>query len=106
MIDAFIESAAKSMFESHLSRYGELERFQWDREQRRMRIILRPAGEPNATLEVRILRYRVEKEAGKVFLVAEDVMSSRPWVQALLVDFVKDTRLELPEGMEMVTAML
>ena len=106
MIDAFIESAAKSMFETHLARYGELERFQWDREGRRMRMILCPAGEPDATLEVRILRYRVEKEAGKVFLVAEEVMSSRPWVKALLEDFVKGTRLELPAGMEMVTAML
>ncbi len=106
MLDAFIESAAKSMFESHLSRYGELERFQWDREQRRMRMILRPAGETGTTLEVRILRYRVEKEGGKVFLVAEDVMSSRPWVQALLVDFVKDTRLELPSEMGMVASML
>ncbi len=105
MMDVMIETAAKTMFAAQFARYGELKEFNWDREGKGLRLLLKPQGE-TADLEIKIVRYRVEKDGVRVFLIAEKVDSSRPWVQALLEDLVQGQRMELPASLSMVAALL
>lgn len=52
-------------------------------------------GEP-APITVTVDRYRIHEAGGQKFLEIESCRCGRPWLQALLDDFVRGRKIELP----------
>lgn len=94
--DAFLIGTLRTYFDSQLrERYGELHDLEIDTDNRKLTLVLLPKGETRS-ITIRILEYRLDREARGLFLVPGRAQIDRPWMQALYDDLARDQRFELP----------
>lgn len=93
--DAMASRAAQAYVNGRISRYGQLQDFRLDSTQRRMEATCVLHGEP-APITVTVERYRIHESGGRKFIEIESCRCARPWLQALLDDFVRGRKIELP----------
>ena len=93
--DAMTAKAAQVYVNNQIARYGKLSGLKIDSRKKTMEItgLLNGDDEP-VVLEVN--RYVVETVGDKTFISIKDFSCSRPWLQNLLEDFIRDHRAELP----------
>ena len=93
--DAMTAKAAQVYVNSQIARYGELTSLKLDSRQKSIELTGRLLGD-DEPVEVTISRYALEKVGDKIFISVKDFTCSRPWLQNLLEDFIRDHRAELP----------
>lgn len=93
--DAMASRAAQTYVNGRISRYGQLTEFRIDSAQRRMDATCQLHGEP-APITVAVERYSIHESDGRKFLEIHACRCARPWLQAVLDDFVRGRRIELP----------
>jgi hypothetical protein len=93
--DAVAGKSARLYLNELLARYGRLEDFSIDSREGSMQFTCLLHGELQPIL-VRIDEYRIEQQGQSFALRLLRCRCDRPWVQALLDDFVQDKTFPLP----------
>ena len=93
--DAMTAKAAQLYVNNQVARYGRLSALKIDSKNKTMDITGLLHGD-NEPVVVRINRYAVEAVGSQAFISVKDFTCSRPWLQNLLEDFIRDRRAELP----------
>lgn len=93
--DAMTSKAALLFLNKEIERYGRLTELKIDSKRKTvdMMCVLRGEAEPIA---VRVDGYTIESAAGKLYAQATGFSCTRPWLEALLLDFGRSRRIELP----------
>lgn len=95
MKDRMTSKAAQMYLNKYISRYGELQDFKIDSQNRTLEVIFLPQGE-NEAITLRIDSYTIEDRGGKKYIQATACSCSRPWMNNLLKDFVQGRQVEVP----------
>lgn len=93
--DAMASRAAQTYVNGRIARYGQLTDFRLDSTQRRMEATCLLHGEAEP-ITVQVDRYAIHTVGGQKFLEVQACRCARPWLQALLEDFVRGRHIELP----------
>ncbi len=93
--DTMTAKAVQVYVNGRVARYGQLSALKIDSREKTMEITGLLHGDPLPVV-VRVTRYVVETAGEKTFISVKDISCSRPWLQNLLEDFVRDRRTELP----------
>lgn len=93
--DAFTSKAAQTYINQRIARYGEVQRLKIDSRSKTMELTCQLTGEPTP-VSVRVENYSVREMAGKKYLKVGACVCSRPWLQNLLNDLVRDREVPVP----------
>lgn len=93
--DAMTAKAAQVYVNSQIARYGELTSLTIDSRNKTMELKGQLLGDTEP-VEMTVNRYTLEKVGDKIFISVKEFNCSRPWLQHLLEDFMRDHRAELP----------
>ncbi|MCF3649945.1 hypothetical protein [Synoicihabitans lomoniglobus] len=93
--DRVTSHAARHFANNLIRRYGVLESLRIDSRAQRIELVCLLHGEAQP-LAVQVGNYRIESDTAESFITLRDCVCERPWIQALLIDFVHDTPLRLP----------
>jgi hypothetical protein len=93
--DAIASEAAKRYVNNVIARYGKVDGLKIDSRNKTMWLTCLLEGEAQP-ITVNVGQYVIESEGPKRKVKILECTCSRPWVQSLLQDFVKDRPIELP----------
>ena len=79
-----------------IKRFGKMLNFNLDSQTRtiELEILLKGEKEP---LFVKVHRYEILEEASRYYLMAEEIVTSREWINTVAESFLKNQRFEIPE---------
>src|SRR5688572_24879903 len=96
--DRLVETMAPGVLNSgFLQPYGRITDFKLNSESRELDVTVDLNGEVEP-LRVHIEEYELIEESGNIFLVIHRVVTSRPWLTALVRDLAVGRKLKLPEN--------
>ena len=95
MKDRMTSKAAQMYLTQHIARYGTLQDFKIDSQNRTIEVVFLPQGETDP-ITLRIDNYTLEDRGGEKFIQATACSCSRPWMNNLLKDFVQGRQIEVP----------
>jgi hypothetical protein len=93
--DALAGKSAQIFLNERIARYGRIERFRLDSQEKKIEVICQLDGEP-APIAVNVEKYVVTTDGSKRYIELSRCTCSRPWLQNLLNDFAEGRRFELP----------
>ena len=93
--DSMTAKAVQVYVNGQVARYGQLSALKIDSRLKTMEITGLLHGD-SAPVVVRVGRYVVESVGDKTFISVKEISCSRPWLQNLLEDFIRERRTELP----------
>jgi hypothetical protein len=93
--DALASEAARRYFNNLIARYGKVEELRIDSRNQTMKIVCLLEGEAQP-ITIHVDDYAILTVDSKKMLQIGTCRCSRPWVESLLVDFVRGRTIELP----------
>jgi hypothetical protein len=93
--DAIASRAAQTYVNGRIARYGQLIDLHLDSTQRRIEATCLLHGEAKP-IDIVVDSYVIHSVGAQKFLEVQSFQCARPWLQALLEDFVRGRRIELP----------
>lgn len=93
--DLMSSKAAKAYANNLIGRYGSVDELSIDSKRQRIDVLVRLNGEVSP-IGVTIERYRIEQDGGKSYVSVLDSSCTRPWLQAVMRDYLHGRRFELP----------
>ena len=81
---------------SRIEKYGRILDLRLDSRNKRLELELLLNGETDP-LQVRVENYEVREEAGRWYLLAKELKSSREWIDTLAREYLSQRPLEIPE---------
>ena len=82
--------------DAKIKRYGKMLKLELDSKDKsiRMEILLKGEIEP---LHVQIRRYEILEEEGRHYLLAEEIHTSREWINVIAQEYLASRRFEIPQ---------
>ena len=79
-----------------IKRYGKMLKLELDSKEKsiRMEILLKGESEP---LHVHVRHYEILEEEGRHYLLAEEIHTSREWINTVAREYLSGQRFEIPE---------
>jgi hypothetical protein len=93
--DAVASQAALSFANSRLGKYGVVQEVKIDSQRKTLDVTFLPLGEASP-IKLKAENYRVETVGDKKFITVTGFTCSRLWLHAVLEDFARNRRIELP----------
>ena len=103
--DKTVSKCAAYLFNARIKEFGNLLAFELNSKKRtiEMEIILKGETEP---LHVLIRNYKIIQEGEKSFITAEQIDTSREWINTAVERYSKKLHLEIPAEYAKIAAML
>jgi hypothetical protein len=93
--DAAVAYAARTLFNTRLSRIGKMTELSVDTKKQAFRLQLDLVGE-SETIEIHVRKYSLERRGSNVTLIIDDATASRKWLAEVLREFVIGRRFPIP----------
>jgi hypothetical protein len=93
--DMITSKAAKTYANNLIGRYGVVDELAIDSTRQRIEVVVRLKGEVSP-VGVTIEKYEIEQRNGKPYLHVLDSSATRPWLQAVMRDYLHGRKIELP----------
>lgn len=93
--DAVSSRAAQGYVNARIARYGQIHDLRIDSQAKSVTASCQLKGE-SVSIRLSIDRYTIEMREGKKYFQAQACSCDRPWLEALLADFVQGKPVELP----------
>ena len=96
MKDATLAKAANIAINHKVKEYGKMLKLNLDSESKTIELELMLDGEKEP-LQVKVNHYKLSQENGKHYLVAEDIVTSRAWINTVASQYLHGQKFEIPE---------
>ena len=96
MKDAALSKGLKAAINYKVKEYGEMLKLNLDSGKKQIVLEVMLDGEKEP-LEVRVNRYELAEEGGKYYLSLQDVVTSRAWINTVVVQYLEGKRFEIPQ---------
>jgi hypothetical protein len=93
--DLMTSKAAKAWLNDRLGPYGQVQELKIDSKRNRVEVVCDLKGEV-APIGVTVEKYQLESKDGKTYIEVLDSSATRPWLQALMRDYLHGRRFEVP----------
>lgn len=93
--DAMLSSGAKKFIESQIKEYGQVLKFNLDSKTKSIELEVMLEGEKEP-LHVKVNRYEMNEEDGKDYIIINDVVTSRTWINAVAAKYLQGKRFKVP----------
>ncbi len=93
--DNLLRMGLKPIINSYISDFGNVIDLDLDSKRKQLNLMIELTGE-ETPLEVRILKYEIEKEGDNNYLVVKDIDFSREWINIVLKKYGHDMRFPVP----------
>ena len=105
MKDAGTSLAIKTAVNSKIKEYGEMLKFSLDSKTKsiEMEVMLDGEKEP---LHIKVNSYSITEEDGKNFLVANDIVTSRAWINTIAKQYLNGQKVEIPSEYVSILKMM
>jgi hypothetical protein len=94
--DKALSKGVELAVNSRIRRFGKVLKFQLDSREKtiELEILLKGEHEP---LRVTVERYEIVEEGGRYYLLAENIVTSREWINTVAESYLVGQRFEIPE---------
>ncbi len=96
MKDATLSKAANIAINHKVKEYGKMLKLNLDSESKTIELELMLDGEKEP-LHVKVNHYKLNEEQGRHYLVAEDIVTSRAWINTVASQYLHGQKFEIPE---------
>ena len=96
MKDATLSKGVKIAINRKVKEYGKMLKLNLDSKQKSIEIEVMLDGE-NEPLHVKVNHYKLIEENGRHYLVAEDIVTSRAWINTVASQYLHGQKFEIPE---------
>ena len=96
MKDATLSKAANIAINHKVKEYGKMLKLNLDSESKTIELELMLDGEKEP-LHVKVNHYKLKEEQGRHYLVAEDIVTSRAWINTVASQYLHGQKFEIPE---------
>jgi hypothetical protein len=87
---------AKVAINYKVKEYGEMIKLNLDSNAKTIELELMLEGEKEP-LHVKVNRYELREENGRYYLIAEDIVTSRAWINTVAAQYLHGQKFEIPE---------
>jgi hypothetical protein len=94
--DKAVSATGKVVLNTTLKEYGEMIKFNLDSKAKCIELELMLKGEKEP-LYVKVKRYELSREGGRYYLIAEDIVTSRAWINTVAEQYLHGQKFEIPE---------
>jgi hypothetical protein len=94
--DKALSKGVELAVNSRIRRFGKVLKFQLDSREKtiELEILLKGEHEP---LRVSLKRYEIVEEESRYYLLAENIVTSREWINTVAENYLAGQRFEIPE---------
>ncbi len=96
MKDIALSKGAKIAINHKVKEYGRMVKLNLDSKSKTIELELMLDGEKEP-LNVKVNHYALSEERGKHYLVAEDIVTSRAWINTVASQYLHGQKFEIPE---------
>lgn len=93
LISIILRVATSSYLESN--GFGEMREFSIDTNNKSFAFSLDLKGE-SASLRVAVTKYELQKENGKLFFVAKNIITDKEWINQVAKKYLQERKIEIP----------
>ena len=95
MKDTALSKGLKAAINYKVKAYGEMIGLKLDSESKTIALELMLEGEKEP-LHVKVNRYELREEGGRYYLTAEDIVTSRAWINTVAAQYLHGQKFEIP----------
>jgi hypothetical protein len=96
MKDSALSKGLKAAINYKVKEYGEMIKLNLDSNAKTIELELMLEGEKEP-LHVKVNRYELREENGRYYLIAEDIVTSRAWINTVAAQYLHGQKFEIPE---------
>ena len=96
MKDATLSKGVKIAINRKVKEYGKMIKLNLDSDNKTIELELMLDGEKEP-LHVKVNHYKLSHENGRHYLVAEDIVTSRAWINTVASQYLHGQKFEIPE---------
>lgn len=94
--DKALSKSLETIINLKIKEYGEMLKLNLDSKEKSIEFEIMLKGEQEP-LQVYVSNYVISEEDGKYYLYAEDIKTSREWINIVAENYLKDQKIELTE---------
>jgi hypothetical protein len=94
--DRALSKGVELALNSRIKRFGTMLSFQLDSQRKTIELTILLKGEKEP-LQVTVERYEIVREGEKYYLLAENILTSREWINTVAESYLAGQRFEIPE---------
>ncbi len=94
--DSALSKGAKIAINNYIKEYGKMLKLNLDSKQKSIELEVMLDGE-NEPLHVKVNHYKLSQENGCYYLVAEDIVTSRAWINTVATQYLHGQKFEIPK---------